>query len=88
MMEDWIARIEARMSADKELVDSALRTLSQGSFAGDLERLRQIGYRGFTLNNPKISWSYIESHGIRLEGEPALHLRRLVQRFPIASGSH
>lgn len=83
MMEDWIGRMDARMSSDKNLVDAALQALRASGFQGDLERLRQIGYRGFTINNPKISWSYIESHGVRLQGEPALHLRELVRRFPI-----
>jgi hypothetical protein len=83
MMEDWIAKIETRIAADRGLVDSAITALTRMSFAGDLERLRRIGYRGFTLNNPKISWSYITSHGIKLEGEPSLHLRELVARHPI-----
>ncbi len=87
MMEEWIRSIEGRLANDRALVDSALELLRQAGFTGDLNRLRQIGYRGFTLNNPKIPWSYIESHGVRLEGEPALHLRALIGRFPIAAGS-
>ena len=85
MMEEWIAGIERRLASDRNLVDSALEALRRAGFAGDLSKLRQIGYRGFTLNNPKIPWSYIESHGIRLEGEPALHLRELIHRYPIRS---
>ena len=83
MMEDWIARIEARIGGDRDLVDSALTALSAAGFAGDLDRLRRIAYRGFTLNNPKIPWSYITTHGVRLDSPPALHLRELVQRHPI-----
>lgn len=85
MMEEWIISIERRLATDRALVDSALALLRETSFTGDLDRLRQIGYRGFTLNNPKIPWSYIDSHGILLEGEPALHLRELIRRFPIAA---
>lgn len=83
MMEDWIARIENRISGDRDLVDAALAALVRGRFLGNLERLRQICYRGFTLNNPKVSWRYVTLHGIRLESPPALHLRELINRHPI-----
>lgn len=64
MLEDWILVIEGRMANDRALVDLAIDTLQRSGFEGDLARLRQIGYRGFTLNNPKITWSYITSHGM------------------------
>jgi len=83
MMEDWIAGIENRIGGDRDLVDAALVDLERGGFLGDLERLRRICYRGFTLNNPKVPWRYVTSHGVRLESPPALHLRELVNRYPI-----
>lgn len=83
MMGDWIAGIEARIGGDQGLVDAALSLLAASGFEGDLERLKRICYRGFTLNNPKISWRYVTTHGIRLEGQPALHLRELVAQHPI-----
>lgn len=85
MMEGWIQKIEGRIMDDKHLIDEALAHLSSTSFRGDLERLRQIGYRGFTINNPKIPLSYIRANGIRLQGELALHLRELVKKHPIAT---
>lgn len=82
-MEDWIARIEARIGEDRALADSAIEELQRSGFQADLERLRRICYRGITINNPKVSWSYITSHGIRLDDQPALQLRELVAQFPI-----
>lgn len=87
MMEDWISKIEARIGGDQDLVDGALDMLAAAGFQGDLDRLRRICYRGFTLNNPKVSWAYITSHGIRIEGEAALHLRELIAKFPIGPRS-
>lgn len=84
MMEGWIGTIESRLSTDKALVDDAIEALRMQGFAGDLERLRKIHYRGIKINNPKIPWTYIESHGVRLEGEPSLRLRELVAANPIA----
>lgn len=83
MMEDWIVRIEARIGGDRALADSAIEELRRSGFQADLERLRRICYRGITINNPKVPWSYITSHGIRLGDQPALQLRELVARFPI-----
>lgn len=83
MMEAWIISIESRLSVDKSLVDSAVASLRETGFVGDLERLRYLGYRGLTINNPKISLRYIESHGVALEGEPSLHLRALIREHPL-----
>jgi hypothetical protein len=83
MMEDWIKVIESRIGGDRVLVDAAIEALRAVDFEGDLERLRYVGYRGITLNNPKVSWRYITSHGVRLEGQPALALRELVAAHPI-----
>lgn len=83
MLAEWISTVEARLSGDRTLVDSAIGSLVAASFEGDLDRLRYLGYRGMTINNPKIPWSYVTSHGIRIEGQPALALRELIARFPI-----
>jgi hypothetical protein len=83
MMEGWILSIEARLSGDRDLVDGAITVLQGIGFEGDLGRLRQLGYRGLTINNPKIPWAYITSHGVRLTGNPALHLRDLIREHPL-----
>lgn len=83
MMEDWITNLETKILADAALVDTAVEALEATGFEGDVQRLRYLASRGFTVNNPKISWAYIVGHGVRIEGEPALHLRELVRLHPI-----
>lgn len=81
---EWIAGIERRLSADLEVVDAAYEALAgTGAPHAMLERLRAIGNRGITLNNPKISWSYIIEHGTRLGENPSLDLRELVAERPL-----
>lgn len=87
MMEDWIGGIESRLIGDDTLVESAIAALQQIGFPGDLTRLRQLSVRGLTINNPHISWAYIRSHGVLLQGEPALHLRQLVRSHPIPAAA-
>lgn len=83
MMEGWLLNIEARLSADRLLVDGAIAALEGSGFDGNLGRLRQLGYRGLTINNPKIPWSYITGKGVQLVDNPALHLRELVAAHPL-----
>lgn len=83
MLEEWLPGIERRTGGDHVLVDSAIDHLVAARFESDLDRLRYLGYRGMTIDNPQIRWSYVTTHGIRLEGERALHLRDLAMRFPI-----
>jgi hypothetical protein len=85
MMDEWIKKIESRISGDKQLADSAIEQLKKTGWDKDIEKLIKIYYRGITLNNPKISLAYIKSHGIKVEGQPQLHLRELVQQHPISS---
>ena len=85
-LEDWIQGIEDRLRDDLTVVAEALRALErEGADKVKLERLRYIGERGVTLNNPKIPWAYVESHGARLGSTPSADLRRLVAERPLAS---
>lgn len=86
-MEGWIAGIEARLARDHDVVTRAVATCRAAGWSDDAaDRLLAIGSRGITLNNPKIRWSYIEQHGLRI-GEPAsVRLRELVAAHPIAGG--
>jgi hypothetical protein len=49
----------------------------RGFIESEIERLSYLVHRGYTLNNPKIPWHYIATHGIRIEGDPKAHVRRL-----------
>ena len=83
-LEEWIGGIEARLSADLAVVDSAHQALqAAGADEASLQRLRAIGNRGVTLNNPKISWAYIRADGSLLGESPSLDLRALVAARPL-----
>ena len=84
MLEGWFQQIEARLRPDLELLERALVVMRRDQFAdAEIERLSYLVHRGSTLNNPKIPWHYIESHGVRIEGEPETHIRRLVSEHPL-----
>lgn len=86
-LEEWIGPIEDRLADDGALVELACRTLAAvGVDPERVERLRAIGIRGMTINNPKIPWRYVVTHGTRLGENPALDLRALVAARPLATG--
>jgi hypothetical protein len=87
MLEGWFQQIEARLRPDLELLERVLSVMRRRRFAeAEIERLSYLVHRGYTLNNPKIPWHYIESHGIRIEGDPKARLRRLVSEHPLHPG--
>jgi len=84
MMEDWIQRYERRLRVATKLTERAVNDLRQrGWDDADIEKLLALTKRGMTINNPKISWSYVRSHGVRLNEPPALHLRHLIEQYPL-----
>lgn len=84
MLEDWIGRYEGRLRLATDLTERAVRDLrARGWDDLDIERLLALTKRGMTINNPKIPWTYVVSHGVRLEEPPALHLRQLIERHPL-----
>jgi len=83
-LEEWIRPIEARLERDSELIEAAVSSLlATGAAPENVERLRYLGSRGLTLNNPKIPWAYISRHGTLLGQHPELDLRTLVEAHPI-----
>jgi hypothetical protein len=83
-LEDWFGEIEASQAPDLALLDRVLTVIAEAGFAeAELNRLDYLVKRGLTLNNPKIPWYYIQSHGIRIEGNPREHLRQLVFAHPL-----
>lgn len=84
MLEDWIQRFEGRLRIAAELTERAIADLrGRGWDDTDIERLLALTKRGMTINNPKIAWSYVVSHGVKLEDPPALHLRQLIEQHPL-----
>jgi len=84
MLEGWFQQIERRLQSDLDLLERVLSIIRRRGFAeAEIERLSYLVHRGYTLNNPKIPWHYVETHGIRIEGDPKAHLRRLVSEHPL-----
>ena len=90
MLEDWFRDIERRyFDRDQALVQDALGILRGAGFTGDLDRLAYLLNRGMTLNNPKIPWHYVRSHGVRLNLATDLpnQVAHLVTQHPICRQS-
>ena len=84
MLEGWFQQIEARLKPDLDLLERVLGAMRTGQFANsEIDRLSYLVQRGYTLNNPKIPWRYIETYGVRIEGDPKAHVRRLVSEHPL-----
>jgi len=84
-LEEWINGIESRLKADDVLIEAAADALVQaGRPAADVARLRYLGSRGATLNNPKIPWAYVTKRGRLLGQHPELDLAELVKARPLA----
>lgn len=81
---EWIDRIEVALSADALIIEAAAAALTEaGRPEADVRRLRYLGARGLTLNNPKISWVYVQQHGTRLGDHPELDLAAIVAARPL-----
>ncbi len=85
-LEEWIAVIEARLKADDLIIEAAAAAFAKAG-GTDLEvtRLKYLGRRGGTLNNPKIPWSYVTRKGQLLGQHPELDLVELVKARPLTA---
>ncbi len=84
MMEEYISSIEARFEPDLELLGMALKLLKEEDVEdAKLMRLNYLVRRGLTLNNPKIPWHYVQSHGMKITSNHAKRLRQLVRKYPL-----
>jgi len=85
MMEAELKRIEDMISPSLELKDKVIRVLThQVPRQFTDEELGKISYlmaRGSTKNNPHISWPYIVEHGILIENDHAVTLKRLMLEY-------
>jgi Restriction endonuclease PvuII len=80
-MEPWFSVIEAKLTRDDALFKRALKVLERAGFtAAERERVQLAFRRGVLLNDPKIPWGYVRTHGVRIESDYAKRLRKLVGR--------
>lgn len=84
MMEGWFSSIEERLQRDLDLLGRVLRDMVGLNYSEDeMNRLEYLVRRGYTLNNPKIPWRYVQDHGILIAGDPKKALRRLMSEHPL-----
>jgi hypothetical protein len=75
-MEPWFNLIEAKLTQDDALFSRVLNVLETNGFTpADCDRIRRAFRRGVLLNDPKITWGYIQSHGVEIRREHAKTLR-------------
>jgi hypothetical protein len=80
-MELWFSTMEAKLTRDDELFRRVLRVLKRAGFtASERDRVQLALQRGVRLNDPKIPWGYVQTHGVRICGDYARQLRKLVTR--------
>ena len=78
-MEPWFKVIEAKITQDDALFARALDVLEAHGFTqAECDRIRRAFRRGVLLNDPKITWGYIERHGVEIRREHAKTLRRIL----------
>jgi hypothetical protein len=85
MMEERFTEIERKIRPDLELRDKVVDLLRDPLDSKALGRVTYLMTRGASLNNPKISWGYIQNHGVKIEGNYVERLRELVQQYPLTS---
>jgi hypothetical protein len=80
-MEPWFCVMEAKITRDDALFKQVLIVLERTGFcAAERERVQLAFRRGVLLNDPTISWGYIQTHGVQIEGDCAKQLRKLASR--------
>jgi len=85
MVKGRLNEIEEKIRPDLELCDEVVERLQDHFSDEQLERVSYLMSRGATLNNPKISWKYIQQNGVKIEGNYANRLRELVKQHPLTS---
>jgi len=87
-LEEFFARIEARLNTDWEFCRPVLKTAKDGGVEDDvLQRVESILHRGITLNNPKIPLRLFEraTHLDHTDPQQAvLQRREFVRKNPLS----
>jgi Restriction endonuclease PvuII len=78
-MEPWFSLIESKITQDDALFARALNILEANGFTpAERDRIRRAFRRGVLLNDPKITWGYIQTHGVEIRREHARTLRQVL----------
>ena len=78
-MEPWFKLIGAKITQDDALFARALDVLESNGFTpAECDRIRRAFRRGVLLNDPKVTWGYVQTHGVEIRREHAKTLRRVL----------
>lgn len=86
----WVEDLRAKIRADEDLVERAIFAGGEALSIDERERLKYLGTRGATRNNPKIPWGFVLEAGVMLRsGREAEDLASVLAGFdhgePLAS---
>jgi hypothetical protein len=69
----------ALITQDDALFARVLNVLESNGFTpAECDRTRRAFRRGVLLNDPKVTWGYIQTHGVEIRREHAKTLRRVL----------
>lgn len=82
-LEVWFRKIESKLIEKNVLFERIIQLLQQYHFTQkEIEQIEYIFQRGVLLNDPNIPWSYIQSHGIRIDSDYSITLRNIIKNIP------
>jgi hypothetical protein len=80
-MEPWFKAMESKLTRDDALFKRVLKVLERTGFnAAEREQVQRAFRRGVLLNDPKITWTFVQMQGVRIDRDHARQLRKLVSR--------
>ncbi len=72
--------IEAKVTKNDELFNRVLNLLDTNGFSlEECDQVRRALRRGARLNDPKITWGYVQTHGVEISTDHARTLRKLLE---------
>ena len=82
-MQDWYDELTKRFKQDEELRGRVMDCARSVLTDNDIVRAGKLLYDGMLLNDPGLPWRYVREHGIKIVGDHANTLRRLVLEYPL-----
>jgi hypothetical protein len=72
--------IEAKITKDDVLFNRVLKVLDTNGFTSEeCDNVRRAFRRGVLLNDPKITWGYVRTHGVEIRAKHSSTLRKLLE---------
>lgn len=83
-LESWFCTIVCKLQEKDHLFSRITDLMVKYRFADiEIDQIQYVFKRGTLLNNPNIPWSYIQTHGYKIDRDHAQILRELLTNPPI-----